>query len=48
MVRLWHKDKYYLYISTGESSRSNHLRPEFIKELVDKVDGTLVECNTAS
>ncbi|MBP5558916.1 MAG: DUF362 domain-containing protein [Bacteroidales bacterium] len=34
-------------ISTGESSQSNHLRPEFIKELVDKVDGTLVECNTA-
>lgn len=34
-------------ISTGESAESNHLRPEFIKELVDKVGGTLVECNTA-
>ncbi len=34
-------------ISTGESSQSNHLRPGFIKDLVDKVDGTLVECNTA-
>lgn len=34
-------------ISTGESSRSNHLRPELIKDLVHKVNGTLVECNTA-
>ena len=34
-------------ISTGESSRSNHLRPELIAKLVGKVDGTLVECNTA-
>ena len=34
-------------ISTGESSKSNYLRPAFIKDLVDKVDGTLIECNTA-
>ena len=34
-------------ISTGESSQSNHLRPEFIKNLVDEVKGTIVECNTA-
>lgn len=34
-------------ISTGESSRSNHLRPELIKDLVQSVNGTLVECNTA-
>ena len=34
-------------ISTGESSQSNHLRPELIKDLVHKVNGTLVECNTA-
>jgi len=34
-------------ISTGESSESNHLRPEFIKDLVQTVNGTLVECNTA-
>lgn len=34
-------------ISTGESSKSNHLRPELIKDLVQKVNGTLVECNTA-
>ena len=34
-------------ISTGESAKSNHLSPELIGDLVRKVDGTLVECNTA-
>ena len=34
-------------ISTGESSRSNHLRPALIKDLIQSVDGTIVECNTA-
>ena len=34
-------------ISTGESEKSNHLRPEFIKNLVQKVNGNIVECNTA-
>lgn len=34
-------------ISTGESMLSNHLRPELIAPLVKKVNGTLVECNTA-
>lgn len=34
-------------ISTGESSKTNHLRPDFIKLLVAEVGGTIVECNTA-
>lgn len=34
-------------ISTGESVQSNHLRPDFIKNLVQKVGGNIVECNTA-
>lgn len=34
-------------ISTGESARSNQLDPSLIKNLVDEVNGTLVECNTA-
>ena len=34
-------------ISTGESSRTNYLRPEFIKNLVQKLDANIVECNTA-
>ena len=34
-------------ISTGESGKSHHLRPEFIADLVKSVNGTLLECNTA-
>lgn len=34
-------------ISTGESEKTGYLRPEFIKPLVDEVNGTIVECNTA-
>ena len=34
-------------MSTGEPSNSNYLRPELIGDLVKKVDGTIVECNTA-
>ena len=34
-------------ISTGESAKSNHLRPELIGDLVKKLDGTIVECCTA-
>lgn len=41
------KGRVAVKISTGESSKSNHLRPELIKNLVDEVKGTLVECNTA-
>jgi hypothetical protein len=34
-------------ISTGESEKSNHLRPDFMEKLVKKVNGTFIECNTA-
>ena len=34
-------------ISTGESGGNHYLKPELIKNLVQMVDGTLVECNTA-
>ena len=34
-------------ITTGEPSNSNYLRPELIQDLVQMVDGTLVETNTA-
>ena len=34
-------------ISTGESEKSHHLSPDLIRQLVQNVDGTLVECNTA-
>ena len=41
------KGRVAVKISTGESEKSNHLRPELIAPLVGKVGGTLVECNTA-
>ncbi len=34
-------------LSTGEPPASNYLRPELIKDVVDEVNGTIVECNTA-
>jgi uncharacterized Fe-S center protein len=34
-------------VHTGESPNSNHLRPAFIKDLVQLVNGTIVESNTA-
>jgi uncharacterized Fe-S center protein len=34
-------------LSTGEPPASNYLKPELIKDLVQSVDGTIVECNTA-
>lgn len=34
-------------LSTGEPPASNYLSPDLIKELVQYVDGTIVECNTA-
>ena len=34
-------------ISTGEPGGKNYLKPALIKDLVQKVGGTIVECNTA-
>lgn len=34
-------------ISTGEPGGKNYLKPELIGQLVQSVDGTIVECNTA-
>lgn len=34
-------------LSTGEPPASNYLKPELIRELVQFVNGTIVECNTA-
>lgn len=41
------KGKVAVKLSTGEPPASNYLRPELIKDLVQSVDGTIVECNTA-
>ena len=34
-------------LSTGEAGGNYYLQPELIKELVQTLDGTIVECNTA-
>ena len=34
-------------LSTGESENSNYLRPTLIGDLVQMLNGTIVECNTA-
>ena len=34
-------------ISTGEAGGHNYLKPELIGQLVNSIDGTIVECNTA-
>ena len=34
-------------LSTGEAGNTHYLSPELIGELVKKVNGTIVECNTA-
>ncbi len=53
LVKIYHAlgrtatGKVAVKISTGESGNPNYLKPELIKLLVDEVDGTIVECNTA-
>ncbi len=39
--------KVAIKLSTGEAGNPNHLDPDLIKNLVQSVDGTIVECNTA-
>ena len=34
-------------LHSGEVGNQNFLRPDFMKPMVDKVNGTVVECNTA-
>ncbi len=34
-------------LSTGEAGNTHYLAPDLIKDLVQKVNGTIVECNTA-
>lgn len=34
-------------LHSGEKGNQNYLRPEFMKELINKLGGTVIECNTA-
>lgn len=40
-------EKVAVKLSTGEGEKSNNLKPELIKDLVQSLDATIVECNTA-
>lgn len=41
------KEPVAVKISTGELGGHNYLDPNLIKDLVAKVGGTIIECNTA-
>ena len=34
-------------LHSGEQGNQNYIRPEFVKAMVERVNGTVVECNTA-
>ena len=34
-------------LHSGEQGNQNYIKPEFVKAMVDRVNGTVVECNTA-
>ena len=53
MIRLYEKlgvklpGKVAVKLHSGEEGNQNYLRPEFVKQMVEHVSGTVVECNTA-
>ena len=34
-------------LHSGEAGNQNYMKPEFVKPIVESVNGTIVECNTA-
>ncbi len=41
------KGRVAVKVHSGEEGNQNYLRPEFLKKIIDYVDGSVVECNTA-
>jgi len=41
------KGKVAVKVHSGEAGNQNYLRPEFMKKIINHVNGTVVECNTA-
>ena len=41
------KGKVAVKLHSGEEGNQNYIKPEFVKAIVEKVNGTVVECNTA-
>lgn len=53
LVKLYQKigvalpGKVAVKLHSGEEGNQNYLKPEFVKEIINHVNGTVVECNTA-
>ena len=50
MYKILQKDlpgKVAVKVHSGEAGNQNYLRPEFMKPMIEHVNGTVVECNTA-
>ena len=53
LVKIYEKLNIYLEgnvavkLHSGEKGNQNYVKPEFVKPIIDKVGGTVVECNTA-
>ena len=53
LVRLYDKlgvnlpGKVAVKLHSGEDGNQNYLKPEFVKDIIEHVNGTVVECNTA-
>lgn len=41
------KGKVAVKLHSGERGNQNFIKPEFVRKIIDKVNGTVVECNTA-
>lgn len=41
------KGKVAIKLHSGEEGNQNYVKPEFVKPLIDRLGGTVVECNTA-
>lgn len=41
------KGKVAVKLHSGEFGNQNYLKPEFLKNIIERVNGTVVECNTA-
>ena len=41
------KEKVAVKVHSGEKGNQNYLRPEFLEDIINYVNGTVVECNTA-
>ena len=47
MLNIKLKGKVAVKVHSGEEGNQNYLKPEFMKPIVEYVNGTVVECNTA-